>query len=722
MKHVKTFLFPLLLIVLLITFSSCEQVPTPAPDPAPVPEIEPVSSTEGLAYEVNEDGKTATITGIGTCTATEIVIGTEIEGYTVTAIAPHAFVRNSKIVSVELAETVVSIGAYAFAYCAKLEHISIPSTLQELGTGAINIRNEKLVTRYEGGYYVGNDHNPYLIFLQVVNDNHMTIVVHEDTKFIASRAMALPLRTTKLEAVVLPEGLISIGYGAFWGLDYLSSIVIPDSVTTLGNNAFANCTALCSITLGKGLKEIPVDAFQSCQSLTTIIVSEENPVYHSAGNCLIETESKTLVTGGSQCVIPTDGSVTSIARDAFGDHAEITEIVIPDSVTKIGSAAFLGCKSLTKVALGSGVIEIGGSAFSGCDALTTIAGGEHVSIIGSSAFFQCTSLTKLPFGAEVTEIGYRAFWMCESLEEALFGDQLTKIRAFAFYRCLSLTRLTLGSHVTEMEDNIVANCPSLTYNQYDNGLYLGGNENPYLVLVKAASGDITSCEIHPDTKFVWPYAFANCAQLTEIAIGGKIATIPAYAFSGCTSLANVNIGDSITEIGDYAFYHCESLKSIRISQYITKLGERFLNGNVAMEIIIVDADNPVYHSYRNCLVETATKTLIAGCRKSELPYDNSITKIGPYAFGECTSLLALDFAMYDVREICQGAFYGCEGLTYIALSASMKLGQDVFDNCINLTTIRFRGTARQWLDADWNGWYENCPAVIECKDAKIIPN
>lgn len=721
MKHVKTFLFPLLLIVLLIAFSSCEQVPTPAPDPAPVPEIEPVSSTEGLAYEVNEDGKTATITGIGTCTATELVIGTEIDGYTVTAIGDSAFHYNSKIVSVEIAETVVSIGSNAFAYCRSLKHISVPSSLQELGGRIVTITNKDLLTQYEGGYYIGNDSNPYLIFVQAVNDTRTTIVVHPDTKFIELGAMMSSTHVTKVDTVILPEGLISIGNLAFQGLS-IKSIVIPDSVTHLGLSVFSFCRDLTSITIGKGLGEIPANTFVGCESLTTIHVSEENPFYHSAGNCLIETATKMLLTGGNQCVIPTDGSVTSIARDAFGDHAEITEIVIPDSVTKIGSAAFLGCKSLTKVALGSGVIEIGGSAFSGCDALTTIAGGEHVSIIGSSAFFQCTSLTKLPFGAEVTEIGYRAFWMCESLEEALFGDQLTKIRAFAFYHCLSLTRLTLGSHVTEMEDNIVANCPSLTYNQYDNGLYLGGNENPYLVLVKAASGDITSCEIHPDTKFVWPYAFANCTQLTEIAIGGKIATIPAYAFSGCTSLANVNIGDSITEIGDYAFYHCESLKSIRISQYITKLGERFLNGNVAMEIIIVDADNPVYHSYRNCLVETATKTLIAGCRKSELPYDNSITKIGPYAFGECTSLLALDFAMYDVREICQGAFYGCEGLTYIALSASMKLGKDVFDNCINLTTIRFAGTARQWLDADWNGWYENCPAVIECKDAKIIPN
>ncbi len=75
MKVFKSVVLFCLFVTLFILFSAC------------TPEITPVPSSEGLAYEVNEDGKTATITGIGTCTATEIVIGTEIEGYTVTAIA-----------------------------------------------------------------------------------------------------------------------------------------------------------------------------------------------------------------------------------------------------------------------------------------------------------------------------------------------------------------------------------------------------------------------------------------------------------------------------------------------------------------------------------------------------------------------------------------------------------------------------------------------------------
>ena len=47
-------------------------------------------ASEGLAYEVNDDG-TCTITGIGTCKDTEIVIPQMIEGHRVSAVAEGAF-------------------------------------------------------------------------------------------------------------------------------------------------------------------------------------------------------------------------------------------------------------------------------------------------------------------------------------------------------------------------------------------------------------------------------------------------------------------------------------------------------------------------------------------------------------------------------------------------------------------------------------------------------
>lgn len=45
---------------------------------------------------------------------------------------------------------------------------------------------------------------------------------------------------TNLESIVIPEGVTTIGYGAFYHCDALTDVVIPDSVTTIEENAFVH--------------------------------------------------------------------------------------------------------------------------------------------------------------------------------------------------------------------------------------------------------------------------------------------------------------------------------------------------------------------------------------------------------------------------------------------------------------------------------------------------
>lgn len=45
---------------------------------------------------------------------------------------------------------------------------------------------------------------------------------------------------SNLSSVVIPEGVTSIGYGAFYHCDALSEVSIPDSVTTIEENAFTH--------------------------------------------------------------------------------------------------------------------------------------------------------------------------------------------------------------------------------------------------------------------------------------------------------------------------------------------------------------------------------------------------------------------------------------------------------------------------------------------------
>jgi hypothetical protein len=138
-----------------------------------------------------------------------------------------------------------------------------------------------------------------------------------------------------------------------------AEVIIPDvymglPVTKIEPYAFENCTSLTSITIPHSITDISSCAFLGCTSLTSITVALENDKYHSAGNCLIETESKMLILGCKTGIIPTDGSVTSIGDFAFAYCEGLTSITIPDSVASIGKDAFMQCVNLETIAGYSG--------------------------------------------------------------------------------------------------------------------------------------------------------------------------------------------------------------------------------------------------------------------------------------------------------------------------------------------------------------------------------
>ncbi|MBE6531642.1 MAG: leucine-rich repeat domain-containing protein [Ruminococcaceae bacterium] len=155
-----------------------------------------------------------------------------------------------------------------------------------------------------------------------------------------------------LKSIVIPDTVTRIGNNAFCFCSGLTSIKIPDRVTSIGDFVFCGCPALTSITISDSVTSIGLWAFNFCDDLTSITVEEGNSRYHSTGNCLIETATKTLILGCKNSVIPDDGSVTSIDDYAFSTSrsiTSITSITIPDSITSIGDYAFSGYDSLASV-------------------------------------------------------------------------------------------------------------------------------------------------------------------------------------------------------------------------------------------------------------------------------------------------------------------------------------------------------------------------------------
>lgn len=144
---------------------------------------------------------------------------------------------------------------------------------------------------------------------------------------------------------------------------YLTSIDITDNITMISSLAFSGCSALKSVTIGNHVAEIGEQAFMGCASIESITVLDGHPKYHSAGNCLIETETKTLIAGCKTSVIPVDGSVTKIGNSAFMQNGGLESISIPEGVTEIGNSAFYLCNNLRSIILPHSLKKIGQQAF-----------------------------------------------------------------------------------------------------------------------------------------------------------------------------------------------------------------------------------------------------------------------------------------------------------------------------------------------------------------------
>jgi uncharacterized coiled-coil protein SlyX len=247
-------------------------------------------------------------------------------GYTVTelslstscvVIAGYAFYSKQSLTTAIIPDSVTTIGKDAFSACRSL-------TLVEMGNGVTSIGNSAFAS------------------------------------------------CTALTSIVIPDNVISIGYFAFGNCSGLINIELGNGVTSIGRQAFKNCSGLTSIVIPNSVTSIGEELFSGCSGLESIIVGEKNTIYHSDGNCVIKTASKTLITGCKNSVIPADGSVTSIGAHAFDDCSGLTSVAIPDSVTSIGSYAFNSCSSLTSVVIGDGVTSIGVRAFAYCSSLTDI--------------------------------------------------------------------------------------------------------------------------------------------------------------------------------------------------------------------------------------------------------------------------------------------------------------------------------------------------------------
>ena len=608
---------------------------------------------------------------------------------TLTTIGKGAFSNNHHITQLTLPASVTTLGENAYAYCKNLTTITIPATVTSIGKGVFAGCNALTTLTVADG-------NP-----NYDSRNGCNALIHKATNTIIQG-------TTN---TVIPATVTAIGPSAYQGLTGITEVDIPAQILSIGQKAFKGCTNIARVVI-HGSPQIDDDAFGSASATCRFFLfaatppnSDEYAVSWSAQQgtlyvCQGHLSDYQAATGWKNFnafkeVYPTSVETFSVktaenidltimildhfdlkAQVGNGVNAAIAtatsgRVTIPSEadgydIHVIATNAFKDCCELTEVVITSGINSIESKAFSGNGALATVTCQATAAYdIADDAFSEETfkkaalMVNTTLEGYFISAVGWKNFANIGGP-----GIDLTGVTSFteATVEGVDVTYTVLDANARTVKV---------------------GAENDGLAIYQFTKGSITI-----------PAQVQKC----------KVVEVGAKAFNSCLMLDAINLPTSIEKIGEKAFYYCSKLTSFTLPKGVASLGKDFLSSR-NIETLIVEEGNTYYDSRNNCnaIIETASNTLLLGCKNTKLPDD--ITAIGDYAFyysGITTAIIPS-----RVTTIGDNAFNHCSSLTYAYIPASVKkIGYFAFQaesltdvevgakTPISISTLVFSSTAK----------------------------
>ena len=239
---------------------------------------------------------------------------TEIPGY--------LFRGNETLHSVEIPDSVTSIGAAAFSGCSSLTGVKIPEMVSNIGNHVF----ENCSSLKE-------------------------IILPKEVKKVSNHTFA---NCTGLEKITWNNALSQIGEYAFENCDSLTGLTIPSTITEIQEGAFSDCDGLTKIQLSDSVTNIGEKIFYNCDSLAAITIPDS--VTSIGSSIFYDCDALTDVTLGT--------GITSIPSSAF-EHCDVLQsIVLPYRTATVGANAFKNCVALTEITIPRATTSIDATAFS----------------------------------------------------------------------------------------------------------------------------------------------------------------------------------------------------------------------------------------------------------------------------------------------------------------------------------------------------------------------
>ena len=673
-------------------------------------------ASEGLAMVLISEGE-YTVSGIGTCTDTEILIPTTYNGLPVVSVEASAFLNNTAITSVVLPDSITSIGEKAFNGCESLTSVLFGknSQLSSIGPGAFNYcYSLESITIPESVTNIGSDAFIYCYGLRSVTfgeNSQLTSIGDGAFNWCES-----------LESITIPDSVTSIGEGAFCCCAKLTSITIPDGVKSIGNHAFAGCSALESITIPDSVLNIGDSVFAECTALESITIPDSvlSIGYSAFEGC----------TALKNITIP--GSVLSIGDNAFKECTALESATISEGVKSIGDNAFYNCTNLVNVSLPDSLTSISFNTFYGCTNLQTYDDGtayylgnsenhylvlvsviskeitsftidDKTKFIWSSAFSECRVLESIENTQNILCIGSYAFEHCNNLKTFTIPYGVTTIEDGTFFCCTNMQTITIPETVTSIGQSAFEGCNNLKSISIPNSVTSIGNKAFY------ECKKLENIIIPDGVTFIRFDTFNGCESLEWVSLPESVYYIDQFAFKNCSSLKSIIIPSAVTDIAFAAFLHCDALTTVYYGGTEDKWSTISIEGNNGclngvrkyyFSQTEPEKDGYFWH------FDTDGVTPVSWGNEPNYSYglEYSLNSDGKgytvVGIGDCIDkdlIIPSTHEGLPVNAIGENAFNGNTDITYVLIDRAVtSIGQGAFNLCSSLINVYYNGTKEEW--------------------------
>lgn len=625
-----------------------------------------------------------------------------------------------------------TIPAYAFYNCDFIESVNIPVDATTIGSYAFyNCFGLKKLNSSTTGYFnipttVTKIDN--YAFYKCIEFTHLNLGTSLQTLGDYSFCGCLSVTETNL-----PDTLEKIGQYAFDGCVALTkvgveenAIIVPNGVTTIGRDAFRNLSSITKVVIPNSVTSIGVATFHGCSSITDITLpfigsanttsSGDNYVfgYIFGYDSSSSTDTTHQYYSSRYYYIPksirnvTITSQTTIPAYAFYNCDFIVSIEIPTETTVIGKYAFYNCLGLKKLNsttdglfnIPTTVTKIDEYTFYKCLLLDKFTCGD-IATIGQYAFYGNASLTEVTIPNSTTSLGSYAFANCVALEKVSFGNNLTTISSYAFSDCAMLSKInSTTSHTAIIPDTVAT---------IGNGAFKGCSEIYYWTLPFVGN---TRTSTTTSAVFGYIFGYENTSNtITDSTNQGESSK---YKYRIPKTIKSVTVTDQYI-IPDYAFHNCSFIETINISNTVTEIGDHAFQNCTVLKRVNSTKDGEVHIPYMTKVINTYA---FAGCSAlTEISGGENLVTIGDYAFSSCANLSKVTLGN-ELKTIGNYAFASCGSLSQINSDTAntfnlpyglSTIGDYAFQNATLVTKLVVPATVSKIGGFTFNG----CDALVD---------